>query len=560
MRNLLANSFKICLFVFVIVGSTKSFGQTDLTNCYGNCTSGDFTITRAFLTNINGVAIQASACNTPGAVVDAYLSFTFTNTTNSDRNGIFISGTINGTFISKCFPGILPKKSSTTFTDQTHLVQWVCGTDLTLTGTFCGWGSAGENVCDLACENVTPSKCRVLGNLTIQTPLSASFSSSSTCVAGQQFQTVSFNGTKSGGTAPYTYDWNFGDGTTNGTVEDPTHNYASAGPFTVTFKVTDAVGGTATTSASVSVASCCTPPSITDHPDNQTTCAGGSASFTVVYTNGTPAPTIVWQTLVSGTWTPLTIAAPYSVDAPGTTLTVNPTAVGLNGKQYRAVLTSGACTAQNSTGATLTVNAVPDAASTIYHPPACDKTTFSVEVTNVVDGATYIITKGDGGTLAGVATPSNEIVASGTGNITFSGIPAGSGFQVSVSKAGCSPAGGALSCTSATVGTPATARINTTNTTIEFREESQSPTSVKAYPNPFSDRVKFVVTSSVGGNGVLDVYNMSGQKVKTVHQGYIPAGTQTFELSLPTQQVANLVYVLRIGDKRMSGKILQINR
>ncbi|HET6722848.1 MAG TPA: T9SS type A sorting domain-containing protein, partial [Chitinophagaceae bacterium] len=305
---------------------------------------------------------------------------------------------------------------------------------------------------------------------------------------------------------------------------------------------------------------CCVRPTVTDHPDNQTTCAGGSAAFTVASTGGDPASTIVWQILVGATWTDLTIAAPYSVNVDGTTLTVDPAAIGLNGKQYRAVLTSGTCTPVNSDAATLTVNAVPDAASTIYHPPACDKTTFSVEVTNVVDGATYIITKGDGGTLAGVATPSNEIVASGTGNITFSGIPAGSGFQVSVSKAGCSPAGGALSCTSATVGTPATARINTTNTTIEFREESQSPTSVKAYPNPFSDRVKFVVTSSVGGNGVLDVYNMSGQKVKTVHQGYIPAGTQTFELSLPTQQVANLVYVLRIGDKRMSGKILQINR
>jgi hypothetical protein len=53
---------------------------------------------------------------------------------------------------------------------------------------------------------------------------------------------------------------------------------------------------------------------------------------------------------------------------------------------------------------------------------------------------------------------------------------------------------------------------------------------------------------------------MMGQRVKTVYQGFISAGTQTFELSLPTQQIANLVYVLRIGDKKMSGKILQINQ
>jgi len=29
---------------------------------------------------------------------------------------------------------------------------------------------------------------------------------------------------------------------------------------------------------------------------------------------------------------------------------------------------------------------------------------------------------------------------------------------------------------------------------------------------------------------------------------------------LPTKQISNLVYVLRIGDKKMSGKLLQINQ
>jgi hypothetical protein len=91
-------------------------------------------------------------------------------------------------------------------------------------------------------------------------------------------------------------------------------------------------------------------------------------------------------------------------------------------------------------------------------------------------------------------------------------------------------------------------------------QTTDSRTNVKAYPNPFSDRVKFLITSAEAGNGSLEVYNMMGQKVKTVYTGFIAAGTQTFELSMPTQQVANLVYVLRIGDKKMTGKILQINK
>ena len=87
----------------------------------------------------------------------------------------------------------------------------------------------------------------------------------------------------------------------------------------------------------------------------------------------------------------------------------------------------------------------------------------------------------------------------------------------------------------------------------------QAPT-VKAYPNPFTDKINFVITTPVSGKGSLDVYNMMGQKVRTVYQGFIPAGTQTFQMSSEKQQVANLIYVLRIDEKKLSGKILQINQ
>jgi hypothetical protein len=73
-------------------------------------------------------------------------------------------------------------------------------------------------------------------------------------------------------------------------------------------------------------------------------------------------------------------------------------------------------------------------------------------------------------------------------------------------------------------------------------ETLESEPTVKPYPNPFSDRIKFVVSSPVSGKGNLEVHNMMGQKVKTIYQGFIQKGTQTFELSLPAQQVANLVY------------------
>jgi len=51
---------------------------------------------------------------------------------------------------------------------------------------------------------------------------------------------------------------------------------------------------------------------------------------------------------------------------------------------------------------------------------------------------------------------------------------------------------------------------------------------------------------------------MMGQKLKTVFQGFITAGKQNFTFSLPTQQRANLIYILRVGDKQVTGKLLQL--
>jgi PKD repeat protein len=46
----------------------------------------------------------------------------------------------------------------------------------------------------------------------------------------------------SGGTAPYTYSWRFGDGTTAGNLTTVTHSYAAAGTYVVMVTATDAAG------------------------------------------------------------------------------------------------------------------------------------------------------------------------------------------------------------------------------------------------------------------------------------------------------------------------------
>ncbi len=71
--------------------------------------------------------------------------------------------------------------------------------------------------------------------------LPVSFSPSS----GNVSEPVSFDATPTGGTGPYTYVWNFGDGGT-GAGNPASHTYTSVGTFYVQVTITDSLGNTGT--------------------------------------------------------------------------------------------------------------------------------------------------------------------------------------------------------------------------------------------------------------------------------------------------------------------------
>jgi PKD repeat protein len=57
--------------------------------------------------------------------------------------------------------------------------------------------------------------------------------------SGQIPLTVDFTGSASGGTPPYSYLWNFGDGSATTTAQNPSHTFTTAGTYTVTLTATD---------------------------------------------------------------------------------------------------------------------------------------------------------------------------------------------------------------------------------------------------------------------------------------------------------------------------------
>jgi hypothetical protein len=299
---------------------------------------------------------------------------------------------------------------------------------------------------------------------------------------------------------------------------------------------------------SLSAAAVVPPPECPTTSGNQTICLGGSFSAFSI-TNAVAGTTYEWS-FASNTANAAFSTGTATVT--GTSVTIVAGSGGFTAGSFtlsiKATLNSIDLTCAGPTG---TINAAPDAPIVTYNAPSCTQTTFSITVSGIQTGDAVTVKDKNNSTISGLSPASPYTVVSGDGGTkTFTGIPAGSGYIVSVSRNGCTS-----DTTDCGVSGGAIARASTTNI-----EMPASPTNVKAYPNPFSDKLKFVVTSGVAGRGSLEVYNMMGQKVKTVYQGYIQAGTQTFEMSLPTQQIANLVYVLRVNDQKVTGKVLQINQ
>jgi PKD repeat protein len=77
-------------------------------------------------------------------------------------------------------------------------------------------------------------------------------SASATPTTGSAPLSVAFTGDATGGTTPYTYRWQFGDGSTS-TERSPNHTYQTGGSYTATFTVTDASAKTCSKTISITV-------------------------------------------------------------------------------------------------------------------------------------------------------------------------------------------------------------------------------------------------------------------------------------------------------------------
>jgi len=290
---------------------------------------------------------------------------------------------------------------------------------------------------------------------------------------------------------------------------------------------------------------------------SQGTCT--SAPFTVTVNAQPPTPVAPTLSAVQPTCTvatgSITVTAPtgagltYSLD--GGSFQAGVTFSGLAPGQHcvRVMNSSGCISPQTCT----TINpqpATPDRpVITIQEATVCGTLTApTITVSCPVTGTTYTLTQ------TGVAG-SQIITYNGSGTVVFT-VQAGKQFSITAtSAAGCVSA--ATNCDNYTTNScpPAIAGSQSSSTIQAVIKEPQ--TKVLAAPNPFNDRVRFTLESAVSGKGSLELYNMLGQKVSTVFQGYIQKGqVQTVEFSVAGTQRGSLIYVFRVGDQRTSGKLI----
>lgn len=82
-------------------------------------------------------------------------------------------------------------------------------------------------------------------------------------------------------------------------------------------------------------------------------------------------------------------------------------------------------------------------------------------------------------------------------------------------------------------------------------------TDLKVYPNPFSEEVRFEFVSPIATQAKIDIYNMAGQMVQTVFDGFVEKNTTYNAEFKPEEQVSGVYfYRMKLGNVIHNGKLV----
>lgn len=185
-----------------------------------------------------------------------------------------------------------------------------------------------------------------------------------------------------------------------------------------------------------------TPAAVTNHPSDQVGCGGDNVTFTVV---GSNANTYQWQVNSGSGFTNLSNGSGYS-NVTTASMTFNGITVGMNGWDYRCVLSHSSCsTPATSNAANLSVNPPPVITAHPIDKIACTSTQVTFTVTATGHNLSYQWKRdnGDGyanppGSFYSGTTASNVPTSTLTAGLTGGGVQtSNNGFKFKVEVTSC---------------------------------------------------------------------------------------------------------------------------
>jgi hypothetical protein len=558
------------LAVALIISSLfmSTFAQLTPSDCTQGCTSNDVQIKAAYLSNAQGVKLGTGFVCPQNGIATVYLTLELT--TNTPRVGVAIYTNIkaldaNGEptgdpieSLSECF-GIALNQPTNKVTFQNDF-DWECGTAIALTDVFIGWGTGNKNFCTgsaFQCP-ATPSKCYQLPGdkfIAIETP-NAQNNSSTKCSDASGGTTATFDltsiqvTTSSDVTVTWWDDYTAPSTFSNQIMTPASYSTASN---TVFAKITSNSDASVYSVSEVTLTVYQTPLLIITNPS--AVCSPNTVDITAA-------------SVTSGSTLPAGTTLKYYQNNGGSLgseiSSLDAQSLG-NGTYWIKATTNTTPACSDQKQVVVTVNTTPGSPNVTYLAPACDETTFKVRVNSPTTGVTYSIKDKNGNAIAGVkvgATTTSSYEAPNSNNFEFSNIPAGSGYQVTATSGNCSS--GETSCgTPEEIGSTRSqgSEVQENNvTTQEIIIPSSRKLGIKAFPNPYNDVIRFVINSEESGQGRLELFNMLGQKVKTVYQGNIAVGVQNYEVSVPAQHRSTLIYIMTLNGKQFTGKLLNSSK